>query len=68
MEQGAVGDISLERLLDRDDAADGLRQPTDDVLIERRDEARIDHRGRGAQADAQGIGWLGRFFLNVLPF
>jgi flagellar L-ring protein precursor FlgH len=29
---------------------------------------RIDHRGRGAQADANGIGWLGRFFLNVLPF
>ena len=28
---------------------------------------RIEHRGRGAQADAQGIGWLGRFFLNVLP-
>jgi flagellar L-ring protein FlgH len=29
---------------------------------------RVDHRGRGAQADANGIGWLGRFFLNVLPF
>ncbi|MBX3620529.1 MAG: flagellar basal body L-ring protein FlgH [Rhizobacter sp.] len=29
---------------------------------------RIDHRGRGAQADANGIGWLGRFFLNVMPF
>jgi flagellar L-ring protein precursor FlgH len=28
---------------------------------------RIEHRGRGAQADANGIGWLGRFFLNVLP-
>jgi len=28
---------------------------------------RIEHRGRGQQADAQGIGWLGRFFLNVLP-
>ena len=28
---------------------------------------RIEHRGRGAQADAHGIGWLGRFFLNVLP-
>ncbi len=28
---------------------------------------RIEHRGRGAQADAQGIGWLARFFLNVLP-
>ncbi len=28
---------------------------------------RIEHRGRGQQAEAQGIGWLGRFFLNVLP-
>lgn len=28
---------------------------------------RIENRGRGAQADAQGIGWLARFFLNVLP-
>jgi flagellar L-ring protein precursor FlgH len=28
---------------------------------------RIEQRGRGAQADAQGIGWLSRFFLNVLP-
>ncbi len=28
---------------------------------------RIEQRGRGAQADAQGMGWLGRFFLNVLP-
>jgi flagellar L-ring protein FlgH len=28
---------------------------------------RIEQRGRGQQADAQGIGWFGRFFLNVLP-
>ena len=28
---------------------------------------RIEQRGRGGQADAQAIGWLGRFFLNVLP-
>jgi len=28
---------------------------------------RIEQRGRGAQAEAQGIGWLARFFLNVLP-
>jgi flagellar L-ring protein precursor FlgH len=28
---------------------------------------RIEQRGRGQQADAQGIGWLSRFFLNVLP-
>jgi flagellar L-ring protein FlgH len=28
---------------------------------------RVEHRGRGAQADAQTIGWLSRFFLNILP-
>ncbi|PPE67836.1 flagellar basal body L-ring protein FlgH [Caldimonas caldifontis] len=31
-------------------------------------DARIDYRGRGQQAEAQGIGWLARFFLSVLPF
>lgn len=30
--------------------------------------ARILSRGRGQQAEAQQIGWLSRFFLNVLPF
>jgi flagellar L-ring protein precursor FlgH len=28
---------------------------------------RIEQRGRGAQAEAQGMGWLSRFFINVLP-
>ncbi|NDY89951.1 flagellar basal body L-ring protein FlgH [Ideonella sp. TBM-1] len=28
---------------------------------------RIEQRGRGAQADAHGLGWLARFFLNLLP-
>lgn len=28
---------------------------------------RVEQRGRGAQADAQGVGWLSRFFMNVLP-
>lgn len=28
---------------------------------------RIEHKGKGQQAEAQGIGWLARFFLNVLP-
>ena len=30
--------------------------------------ARIESRGRGQQDEAQTIGWLSRFFLNVLPF
>ena len=29
---------------------------------------RIEHRGRGQQAEAQGIGWLSRIFLNVVAF
>lgn len=29
---------------------------------------RVEHRSRGQQADAQLMGWLGRVFLNVLPF
>ena len=28
---------------------------------------RIEHRGRGQQAEAQVIGWLSRLFLNVVP-
>jgi flagellar L-ring protein precursor FlgH len=28
---------------------------------------RLEHRGRGAQADAQVMGWLGRVFLSLLP-
>lgn len=28
---------------------------------------RIEQRGRGQQADVQSMGWLSRFFLNVLP-
>jgi flagellar L-ring protein precursor FlgH len=43
-------------------------QPGNTVLSAQIANVRIDHRGRGAQADANGIGWLGRFFLNVLPF
>jgi flagellar L-ring protein precursor FlgH len=28
---------------------------------------RVEHRGRGAQADANTAGWLSRFFLSVWP-
>jgi flagellar L-ring protein precursor FlgH len=28
---------------------------------------RLEHRGRGAQAEAQAIGWLSRVFLSVFP-
>ena len=29
---------------------------------------RIESRGRGAQQESQAMPWLGRFFMNVLPF
>ena len=28
---------------------------------------RVEHRGRGAAANANAVGWLSRFFLSVLP-
>jgi flagellar L-ring protein precursor FlgH len=42
-------------------------QPGNTVASAQIANVRIEHRGRGAAADAQGIGWLARFFLNVLP-
>ena len=30
--------------------------------------ARMESRGRGAQAEAQTVGWLTRFFFSLLPF
>jgi flagellar L-ring protein precursor FlgH len=42
-------------------------QPGNSVPSAQVANVRIEHRGRGAQAEANGIGWLGRFFLNVLP-
>lgn len=30
--------------------------------------ARIESKGRGAQAEAQTVGWLSRFFFSFLPF
>lgn len=42
-------------------------QPGNSVLSAQIANVRIEQRGRGAQAEAQQVGWLGRFFLNVLP-
>ena len=42
-------------------------QPGNQVPSAQIANVRLEHRGRGQQAEAQGIGWLGRFFLNVLP-
>lgn len=42
-------------------------QPGNSVSSTQIANVRIEQKGRGAQADAQGIGWLARFFLNILP-
>jgi flagellar L-ring protein precursor FlgH len=42
-------------------------QPGNTVTSTQVANVRIEQRGRGAQADAQGIGWLGHFFLSILP-
>lgn len=42
-------------------------QPGNVVASAQIANVRIENRGRGAQAEAQGIGWLARFFLSVLP-
>ena len=42
-------------------------QPGNSVASAQIANVRIEHRGRGQQADVQGAGWLGKFFLNVLP-
>jgi flagellar L-ring protein precursor FlgH len=42
-------------------------QPGNTVASAQIANVRIEQRGKGQQADAQAIGWLGRFFLNVLP-
>ncbi len=42
-------------------------QPGNSVASAQIADVRIEHRGRGQQAEAQSIGWLSNFFLNVLP-
>ena len=42
-------------------------QPGNVVASSQIANVRIEQRGRGAQAEAQAIGWLARFFLSVLP-
>jgi flagellar L-ring protein FlgH len=42
-------------------------QPGNAIASTQIANVRVEHRGRGAIDDAQGIGWLGRFFLNLSP-
>jgi len=42
-------------------------QPGNSVPSAQIANVRLEQRGRGAQADAQAMGWLSRIFLSVLP-
>ena len=69
--------ISGEKQIGVNDNVDVLRfsgqvdprsiQPGNSVASAQIANVRVEQRGRGGQADAQKIGWLGRFFLNLLP-
>jgi flagellar L-ring protein precursor FlgH len=43
-------------------------QPGNMVVSSQIANVRIAQTGRGAQAEAQGIGWIARFFLSIAPF
>ncbi len=45
-----------------------LMQPGNIVNSTQVANARIESKGRGAQAEAQTVGWLSRFFFSFLPF
>ena len=42
-------------------------QPGNTIASSNIANVRLEQRGRGATADTHGIGWLSRFFLNLLP-
>jgi len=42
-------------------------QPGNSVPSAQIANVRLEHRGRGAQADAQAVGWLSRVFFSVMP-
>jgi flagellar L-ring protein FlgH len=42
-------------------------QPGNSVQSTQIANVRVEHRGRGATADANAIGWLSRVFLSVMP-
>ena len=69
--------IAGEKQIGVNDSVDVLRfsgqidpraiQPGNQVASAQIANVRLEQRGRGAQADAQEIGWLSRFFLTVMP-
>jgi len=45
-----------------------LLQPNNIISSTQVANVRVESRGRGAQAEAQSVGWLSRFFLSFNPF
>ena len=45
-----------------------LLQPNNIISSVQVADVRVESRGRGAQGEAQTVGWLSRFFLNFNPF
>jgi flagellar L-ring protein precursor FlgH len=45
-----------------------LLQPNNIISSVQVANVRVESKGRGAQADAQTVGWLSRFFLSFNPF
>jgi flagellar L-ring protein precursor FlgH len=45
-----------------------LLQPNNIISSLQVANVRVESRGRGAQGEAQTVGWLSRFFLNFNPF
>lgn len=43
-------------------------RPDNSVLSYQVADARIEHKGSGFLSESQVMGWLSRFFLNILPF
>ena len=42
--------------------------PTNSINSVQIADARIEYRGNGQIENAQQMGWMSRFFMNVLPF
>ena len=43
-------------------------QPGNTVASSQVGQVRLEHRGRGVEAEALAMGWLSRVFLNLMPF
>ncbi len=64
---GSISEVVVDVLRFSGQVDPMLIQPGNSIPSVQIANVRVEHRGRGAQADAQTMGWLSRFFLNILP-